>query len=248
MALALPWKHLSLYMIDLRTRSYKKELLDEDGVSFADIRQNMKELNTINTFLSGHSISVSGLQKILNQHNSGTAITVCEIGCGGGDNLLALAKWCKHKNIPVNFIGIDIKPACIEFAKRQCSALTVQWIAADYLQVNLSNNKPDVIYSSLFCHHFKEAGLVTMLQWMKQNAAKGFFINDLQRHFFAYYSIKFITTLFSESYLVKNDAPLSVARGFKKKEWQQLLQQAGIENYTLQWRWAFRYLITYHNG
>jgi hypothetical protein len=45
--------------------------------------------------------------------------------------------------------------------------------------------------------------------------------------------------------LVKNDAPISVERGFKKKEWVQLSQQAGIEDVLIQWEWAFRYLIVY---
>jgi len=223
-------------------------MLDDEQVPFADIRQNMKELNTINTYLGGHAVSIDGVKQIILHHNSGTPLTICEIGCGGGDNLMALAKWCGHQSIRANFIGIDIKPACIEYAKAQCSSLQAQWITNDYLQTNLSNKKPDIIFSSLFCHHFKATELVTMLQWMKQHATKGFFINDLQRHFFAYYSIKFITSLFSGSYLVKNDAPLSVARGFKRNEWQQLLQQAGIESYTLHWKWAFRYLITYRNA
>ncbi len=78
---------------------------------------------------------------------------------------------------------------------------------------------------------------------MKENAKLGFFINDLQRHPLAYYSIKYITKFFSKSYLVKNDAPLSVLRGFKKDEWKGIFEKAGIINYSIQWKWAFRYLI-----
>ncbi len=37
------------------------------------------------------------------------------------------------------------------------------------------------------------------------------------RHNTQRYFIKLTTTVFSKSYLVKNDAPLSVLRGFKKK-------------------------------
>ena len=114
----------------------------------------------------------------------------------------------------------------------------VQQVAVDAIQPN--PRQPRI--------HFKEDELVDMLQWMKENAAKGFFINDLQRHPLAYHSIKWITKLFSKSYLVKNDAPLSVARGFTKKEWKQLLEWACIDDYSLQWKWAFRYLVTYCNG
>ena len=104
-------------------------------------------------------------------------------------------------------------------------------------------SKPDIIFSSLFCHHFTEPELIQMLRWMRNNSRYGFFINDLHRHPFAYHSIRILTSLFSKSYLVKNDAPLSVLRGFKKKELEELLKKAGITDYSIKWKWAFRWLV-----
>ena len=131
---------------------------------------------------------------------------------------------------------------------QQNPELPVKWITADYATVDFSGRQPDIIFSSLFCHHFNESELVSMIKWMKKNSNNGFFINDLQRNWFAYHSIKIITDFFSSSYLVKNDAPLSVARGFHKKEWLMLLEHAGIDNYSVEWKWAFRYLIIYRNA
>ena len=233
-------------MVSLTKRSYKKELLDEDDIPFADIKQNMKELNSINTLLGGHSITIKGIQLIINKNHSGP-LTICEIGCGGGDNLKALATWCGKKNIAPHFIGIDIKKECIDFAKQQYPYLNAGWITSDYGKVSFASTKPDIIFSSLFCHHFTEEQLIKMLQWMQRQCTKGFFINDLHRNTIAYYAIKWITRVFSKSYLVKNDAPLSVARGFTKKEWQNIFTAAGINNYTIQWKWAFRHLIIYKN-
>jgi hypothetical protein len=65
----------------------------------------------------------------------------------------------------------------------------------------------------------------------------------LQRHPLAYYSIKILTRLFSKSYLVKNDAPLSVLRGFHKKELVNILQAANIASFSIEWRNAFRWLV-----
>jgi len=231
-------------MISLKLRSYRKELLDNEDIPFADIRQNMKELNIINTHLGGHSITIDGIKKILKNSPGNKPITVCEIGCGGGDNLKAIEKWCRINSIKANFIGIDIKTECIEFAKQQFDSINAKWVTADYKDVRFGNNKPDIIFSSLFCHHFTNEAIVMMLQWMKANATKGFFINDLHRHPLAYYSIKTITRIFSGSYLVKNDAPLSVARGFTMNEWKTIFDEAGISNCNIQWKWAFRHLIT----
>ncbi len=234
-------------MINLSVRSYQKELLDNEDIPFADIQQNMKELNAINTYLGGHSISIAGIKQILQTCSSNQPITVCEIGCGGGDNLKAIEKWCISNAIEVSFIGIDMKAECIEFARQQYPALSATWIASDYAAVQFKDKKPDIIFSSLFCHHFADEAIVEMLQWMKANSAIGFFINDLHRHRLAYYSIKLLTGIFSSCFLVKNDAPLSVARGFKKKEWQKMISAAGISNCSVQWKWAFRHLIIYRN-
>jgi 2-polyprenyl-3-methyl-5-hydroxy-6-metoxy-1,4-benzoquinol methylase len=190
-------------MPDLKNRSYKKELLDYDDIPFVDIKQNMKELNTVNSLLGGHKITIDGINEIIANKNPGDPISVCEIGCGGGDNLYAVSKWCDKNNISADFIGIDIKPSCIEFAIQQYPSLPARWIASDYAGVDLGSEKPSIIFSSLFCHHFTEKELITMMQWMKKNSSKGFFINDLHRHPLAYFLIKWITRIFSKSYLVK---------------------------------------------
>jgi 2-polyprenyl-3-methyl-5-hydroxy-6-metoxy-1,4-benzoquinol methylase len=231
-------------MINLIRRSYQKELMDADDVPFDAMAQTLRELNTINTLLGGHAITLQGVKQLLNHRNS--IVTVCEIGCGGGDNLFAVKKFCDKKNISVNFIGIDMNTECIAFAKQQYPQLNCEWICSDYAKVDLQHRKPDIIFSSLFCHHLTDEQLVQMLQWLQLNS-KGFFINDLQRHWLAYYLIKYLTKFFSKSYLVKNDACLSVARSFIKKDWQLLFQTAGINDYTIQWKWAFRYLVT-HNA
>jgi hypothetical protein len=68
-------------------------------------------------------------------------------------------------------------------------------------------------------------------------------INDLERNALAYYLIKLLTRLFSKSYLVKNDAPLSVSRGFRKNEWLELIRRAGAVKYSVKNKWAFRHEV-----
>jgi 2-polyprenyl-3-methyl-5-hydroxy-6-metoxy-1,4-benzoquinol methylase len=226
--------------MDFSIRSYKKEFLDRDDIPFDAIKRNMEELNFINAHLGGHLVTIMGLRELLSASKD---ISVCEIGCGGGDNLLAIKKWCTKKKIKVKLMGIDINASCITLAKTTLDQSNHQLIHADYKSVNFQNDKPDIIFSSLFCHHFTDQEMVFMLGWMMKNSGTGIFINDLHRHPVAYYSIKLLTKIFSRSYLVKNDAPLSVLRGFTKKDWKLLLDEANFENYDLHWRWAFRWLL-----
>lgn len=228
--------------MDFRKRSYQKELLDRDDIPFPDILRNMQELNTINHLLGGHAITLSGLKYLLrhNQTALDRPLHIVEIGCGGGDNLRVLKKWCSRKGIAARFTGIDINPDCIETAR--LADPDMNYIASDYRLTGFELT-PDIVFSSLFCHHFTEDALTGMLQWMENHSQIGFFINDLQRHPVAYYSILALTRLFSRSYLVKNDAPLSVLRGFHKKELRNIAASAGIKHYRIYWKWAFRYLF-----
>ncbi|MBS1599263.1 MAG: methyltransferase domain-containing protein [Bacteroidetes bacterium] len=230
--------------MDFSSRSYEKELLDRTDIPFEAIERNMHELDVINTYLGGHGITIDGLRQLINDKKE---INICEIGCGGGDNLIAIQKWCAKKNILVKCIGIDINPDCISTAKSKADNGESDFIVSDYKEY-IFDRKPDIIFSSLFCHHFTNDELILMLQWMQSNARTGFFINDLHRHMLAYHSIKFLTRLFSKSYLVKNDAPLSVRRGFIRRDWKDLLTMAEIDFYSIQWKWAFRWLIVCKNA
>ena len=230
--------------MNLRTRSYQKELLDEDNIPFSDILTTMNELNVINTFLGGHSITCRGIAWFLSRSSKDIPLVIAEIGCGGGDNLTTIKTFMGRLGRPVKLIGIDIKEECIQYA-REVAGTDIDWICSDYRTVNWNGAKPDIIFSSLFCHHFTDEQMKDQLIWLKENSKIGFFINDLHRHFLAYYSIMFITSLFSKSRLVKNDAPLSVSRSFRRADWKRLLSSAGIADYVIRWQWAFRFLICY---
>lgn len=214
-------------------KSRELELLDAEHIPKEALYQNLKELKIINTLLGGHKAVLSGYMDFYAYAN----YKILEIGSGGGDNLGML-----KKKFPNNtYAGLDLKEDCISYSKLQDA--NINWIQENYK--HHTPEKPyDIIFNSLFCHHFSDYELVEMLVWMNKNSKKGFFIADLHRHWLAYYSIKFLTKVFSKSYLVKNDAPLSVKRGFTRSEWEKLLERAGIQDYSIRWVWAFRYVIT----
>jgi|SRR6185312_2745041 len=232
-------------MADYKNRSLQKEFLDQNDIPFRDIFLNMKELELINSHLGGHEITIKGFKKLLDKRKT---ISVCEIGCGGGDNLNALNRFCKRNRIISSFTGIDINKDCIAYAKENSQMENINFIVSDYRNADFKNEKPDIIFSSLFCHHFTDNELIEIIMWMKKNSTIGFFINDLHRHPIAYHSIKIVTKIFSRSYLVKNDAPLSVLRGFKKSEWEKILKESGIDHVSIEWKWAFRFLIVAINS
>ena len=152
-------------MIDLRHRSYEKELMDGDNIPFSAMQQTLKELNAVNTWLGGHAITLKAVKGLRKEN---VPFTICEIGCGGGDNLQAIYKKYASSNVQVRFIGIDINEQCIAYAQQQYPHLPCKWICSDYALVNFEDVKPAIIFSSLFCHHFTDEQLVFMLKWLQK--------------------------------------------------------------------------------
>lgn len=225
-------------------RSSEKELLDQEDIPQKDLFQNLKELDAINRMLGGYQAIFKGINKLIPKPRK-QAVRVLDIGSGGGDTLRQIYRKYNGR-LELHLTGVDLKPDCIQYAQNRNKNLPLHFIESNYKDIFRleENTQYDIITASLFCHHLSDDELIKLFSWMNNNARTGFIINDIHRNPWAYYSIKYITKLFSKSYLVKNDAALSVLRAFKKAELENLLQQAGIENYRIEWIWAFRWLVT----
>jgi 2-polyprenyl-3-methyl-5-hydroxy-6-metoxy-1,4-benzoquinol methylase len=224
------------------TRSYETELLDAPGIPKELLFQNLRELDIINKTLGGHSITLDGIKQLLNDKNK--TYHIVDIGCGGGDAMKEIGGWAKKHGYAVKLTGVDMNADCIEYMEDSCRSLPeIKGVVMDYRDYLKTNDTVDIIHCSLFCHHLKDEELTELFEYMSRYARIGFVINDLQRHWFAYYSIKFLTRLLNGSALVKNDAPVSVLRGFRKNELHALLQKAKVQNASINWKWAFRYLV-----
>lgn len=186
----------------------------------------------------------SALKKVIQPEKT---YILMDIGCGGGDTLKRIQQWQLRKKLKLDLMGIDLKPVCIEYATRHKPRPEIQFICDDYRNMFQHVPQVDIIHACLFCHHLDEQQLIELIQFALDKN-KVLIINDLERNRFAYWSIKILTALFSKSYLVKNDAPLSVARGFVKKEWLDIIQKAGAER-SVKNKWAFRHeVIIYGSG
>jgi len=224
-------------------RSYELELLDAPNIPKELLFKNLRELDVVNRLLGGHAITLSGIKTLVVDKTK--TYRIVDIGCGGGDAMKKIAKWAKVNNFKVELIGVDMNADAVQFMKDECKEFSnITGIVSDYRDYLKSNTDVDIVHCSLFCHHLKDDELKELFQFVNKHAKVGFIINDLQRHWFAYYSIKFLTRLLNGSTLVKNDAPLSVLRGFRKEELNEVLLKAGIKDFSVEWKWAFRYLIT----
>jgi hypothetical protein len=220
------------YFINIIQKKYSENIFNSNIINYCEVSE-----------ITQNSIYIENTEYTIFS-NTSEILRIHEIGSGGGDNLRAVSRFLNKISINHSLGGVDLKEDCVRFAENfETSNTAINYEIADYQMATFPNGQPHIIFNSLFCHHFKDDDLVNMFQWMHKNSEIGFIIADLHRHPLAYFSIKWLTALFSKSYLVKNDAPLSVLRGFSRHEWVVLLEKAGIKNYKIKWKWAFRWLI-----
>lgn len=227
-----------------KNRSNELELLDLEDINKEDLFQNLRELEIINKFLFGIYTSLKGLKKLVTDKNK--VYEIYDIGCGGGDFLKEASIWASKNGFKVNITGVDLKDDCIEYAKNYCNGIdNINLIKADFNDIFLYDKKPDIVHSSLFFHHLNDSDIEKFLLKIKEEKVS-LIINDLIRNRLAYSSIKLLTKYLSKSHLVKNDAPLSVLRGFSKKEWLNLLSKIESLNYSyeIESTIGFRHLVT----
>ena len=227
----------------LEKRSNEFEIMDDLSISGEVINQTLRELNTINRTLGGNQISVSAFKKMIKEE---TSVSLADLGCGGGDIMVEMARASKKLGVEATFVGIDANEHIVTYARNN----TIDYGEISYQPINIfsdafSQQKFDIIHCCLFVHHFTTEELVKLFKQFRKQARLGVIINDLHRHPLAYWSISLLTSLFSKSSMVKNDAAVSVARGFKKKELQEILSEAGISQYRLSWKWAFRWKLIF---
>jgi 2-polyprenyl-3-methyl-5-hydroxy-6-metoxy-1,4-benzoquinol methylase len=217
--------------------------MDDFSMDQKALDQNLKELEVINRWLGGYAVSFSGLEQL--NLPSDRVVDIWDLGCGGGDGMIAMQKFLERKGIQARMTGVDANPKALTYAKNRCkNHPDFEWICAPFQ--DLRGIEADVIHCSLFAHHFYGADLASLSRLL-QDAKMGFVVNDLHRHWLAYHSISILTHLFSRSALVKNDARLSVAKGFSRAEVLEWIGPAPEMDIELVWKWAFRWQATGKN-
>jgi 2-polyprenyl-3-methyl-5-hydroxy-6-metoxy-1,4-benzoquinol methylase len=225
-----------------KLRSNEPELLDSPDIPKKLLYQNLRELDFINRVLGSNSLSLKAIEKLVVAKDKNYHIV--DLGCGSGDTMIHIAKWAREKGFKVKLTGVDKNVDVIRYLDEHCKGYPeISGVAIDYRDFLLNSAPIDIIHCSLFCHHLKDEDLIDLFSNFKTYITTGFVVNDLHRHWLAYYGVQIITHALNGSLLAKNDGPVSVLRAFKRKELIQLLNKAEIYTYSIHWRWAFRYVV-----
>ena len=229
------------FLVDTSHRSSKTEIMDDFTLGGVLLRDTLDKLETINRLLGGNSVTISGLKKILKNQSKNKTITIVDLGCGNGDILRDVAQFGRKNNYSFKLTGIDANLAAIDYAKelsKDYSELNFKKI--DVFSEDFKEQSFDIVLCTLFLHHFKNEELIPFLKTITEKATIGIVVNDIHRHRLAYYLFKLIG-FFIKNEMVREDGLTSILRAFKKKDLENIAKELNV-HFSIQWKWAFRYL------
>lgn len=210
----------------LAQRSTADELMDDPALDLATYSRVLNDLAKVNTITMARRPTLAFLERTL---GTASRFRLLDVGFGDGDMLRAIARWATKQGIEADLAGIDLNPRSESVARASTPAgMTIDWRTGDY--ADQAGEPWDFVISSLVAHHMSHAQLIAFLRFMDRHARRGWFINDLHRHGFAYAGFPLLARLMFWHKIVRHDGQLSVARSYRPGEWPPLLAEAGIAN------------------
>jgi 2-polyprenyl-3-methyl-5-hydroxy-6-metoxy-1,4-benzoquinol methylase len=228
--------------IDTTYRAQGVEMMDDFLLEGNELREALDKLADINKLLGGNKLTLSGVRKILKGYDKTQTVTIIDIGCGNGDMLRMLARYGKQYGYNFKLIGVDANAFTINHAVNLSSDYqNISYECINVFEKEFGQLDYDIALCTLTLHHFSDNDIVKLLQLVTQKANLGVVINDLHRSKLAYRLFKVICTVFRLNRMSKEDGLVSIRKGFKKNELLAFSKTLGFKNFTVCWRWAFRY-------
>ena len=227
----------------MKMRWAELEKLDNITLHGQTLHNALQSLEWVNKWFGNHRAVIKAIQQVYKKEEK--PLSIIDLGCGGGDLILAVAKSLQQHKIEFTITGIDGNADSLAFAQKKCETFPqINFIQADILSKDFSIKPCDILISSHFIYHFSYDSLIDFIKSNLRLIATAVIFSELNRNRSAMRLFKFSSILLPISKLAKEDGLIAIKRSFTVKEWLSILQNTGIGKYSLQSVPLFRILLT----
>lgn len=216
--------------------------MDDFKLQGTELELTLDDLDKINKWLGGNTITLEGVKKLLQDHPVSKPITIVDVGCGNGSMLREIANWGRSAGFDLRLTGIDANPNAIEIAERKSEFFPeLSFKTMNIFSEDFKSRDYDVVLCTLTLHHFKDNEIEDIMANFYRQARLGVVINDLHRSRQAYFLFRAFCKVFINNKIARDDGLTSILRGFKKKELKRFAAQLPTARQEIKWKWAYRY-------
>jgi len=216
--------------------------MDDLTTGGAELREALQHLRRLNRIFGAASPTLYGVQRIWLEAGKPEKLSILDIGSGSGDVNRHLLRWAAEQEIDMQITLTDItEEACAEARLLFQDESRIQVQQGDLFELPASC--ADVVTGTQFLHHFSADELPKVVGSMLRASRLGVVINDIHRHWIAWTAVWLMAHMISTNRYIRNDGPLSVAKGFRSEDWRNLKNTLGIPDMSYSWRPLFRYAV-----
>jgi 2-polyprenyl-3-methyl-5-hydroxy-6-metoxy-1,4-benzoquinol methylase len=231
----------------MQTRDERPELMDDRTDGGAELRQALRHLRRLNRIFGASGPILYGVRRLWEAAGRPDRMDILDVGCGSGDLNRRLLRWSDDNKVQLRIMMVDVAEEACEEAR----ALYMDEPRISVKQANLFDLSPlsaDIVTASQFVHHFPNRELPRVVRQMLNASRWGVVISDLQRGWIPWLAVWLVTRMISKNRYIRHDGPLSVAKGFRMAEWEQLKREFMTEPFIVTWRPLFRYAAVVHKA
>lgn len=218
------------------------ELMDLPDCDPQRLDNTYRQFGVVNRVLSGWRKLYRQELRPVFAAASGTA-TLLDIGSGGGDLAVLLARWAARDGLMVQVTAIDPDPRAAAFASRRPRVHTVDFRQAHSADLVREGRTYDAVISNHVLHHLVPDELQQLLAHSELLATRRALHNDLRRSPAAYGLFGVAALPFRKSY-IRVDGLTSIRRSYTPAE----LAAVAPPGWTVEPTSAFHQVLAYRRN
>lgn len=204
--------------------------MDAADVPQAEIDTAFRFIRRVNRWLGGAASCIDVFRRERPTWPSDRPIRWLDLGTGAADIPLAVDRWAERRGIRVECVAVDHHPACLEVARAAVGnhpRIRVEDADALSLDARYPAWSFDYVHAGMFLHHLADDDVIRVLRSMGRLATRGVIWNDLLRSSWSHWAIRAVTI--GQPAIVRDDATLSVAKGFTPTDAREAARWAGLD-------------------
>ena len=229
-----------------KKRSYQLERIDTGDYTTEEYQRFLHDIRLVNRFAGDTwALQKTLLREIENKDLQ--EFSVLDVGAGSGELLREITKFARKTKRKGKFYGLELNEISANSIVAESKDFSeINAIRGNALQLPFADKTFDYTICSLFTHHFTDQNVVEILSEFSRVSRLGIFVIDLHRHPIAYALYKVFCITFRISRLVREDGSLSILRGFKPSELNDLAEKASLKNASAERHFPFRLVLSAH--
>jgi 2-polyprenyl-3-methyl-5-hydroxy-6-metoxy-1,4-benzoquinol methylase len=218
---------------------HSREYMDDPECNREMLFNTYRQFAMINAAIAGWKrIYQTHIKPLLNEVVQ--PCSLLDIGFGGGDIPLKLAKWAAEDGFLLHITAIDTDPRAMEYVKSLSVPSNVTFLHCSAVELLSIGGKFDLVISNHLLHHLNPDELKQLLNQSKKLSKGKVLFNDIERNDIGYGLFSLITLPFPYSF-IREDGLISIKRSYTFRE----LKKHIPADWEVRRQFPFRLLLSY---